>query len=252
MQFNLIIPMAGNGQRFYDAGYKDPKPFIDVLGKPMIVRVIDNFSELWENISQIVLICKPRHVERLNEILLSEYGNEGMSKFCVTAISTKDGTGVTEGAACTVAQGIRCGIFDESLPIMVANSDQIVNADLVDFWLNSRRNSILLFEETEGSEKWSYALIDPRFRNVVKVAEKSRISDYATVGIYSFASGEEFLKSMAQMVAHNDRVNNEFYLCPVYNYIRGPIGYKIINQNQMHGLGTPADLERYIEKESEK
>ena len=44
MNFNIVIPMAGAGSRFAIAGYTKPKPFIDVLGKPMIVRVLENLT----------------------------------------------------------------------------------------------------------------------------------------------------------------------------------------------------------------
>ena len=83
---------------------------------------------------------------------------------------------------------------------------------------------------------------------VVEVAEKKAISDLATVGIYYFAKGSDFVKAALDMIVSNDRVNGEFYTCPVYNYmikLGAKIGYEV-NKDAMHGLGTPEDLRNYI------
>ena len=75
------------------------------------------------------------------------------------------------------------------------------------------------------------------------------ISDLATVGIYYFAKGSDFVKAALDMIVSNDRVNGEFYTCPVYNYLitlGAKIGVYEVNKDAMHGLGTPEDLRNYI------
>ena len=84
---------------------------------------------------------------------------------------------------------------------------------------------------------------------VTEVREKTPISNIATVGIYLFSSGQEFIESNLQMIIENDRVNGEFYTCPIYNYLikKGKkIGVYSIDSSNMHGLGTPEDLNKYL------
>jgi dTDP-glucose pyrophosphorylase len=85
---------------------------------------------------------------------------------------------------------------------------------------------------------------------VVEVAEKRPISDLATVGIYYFRRSAEFVRAARQMIEKNIRVNGEFYVCPVFNEMI-EAGLKIlvheIDSSQMHGLGTPEDLSRFLE-----
>ncbi len=108
--------------------------------------------------------------------------------------------------------------------------------------------SILVFRDDDRDPKWSFAEVDAG-GIVVRVAEKQPISDLATVGIYLFRRGRDFVAAAADMIANNDRVNGEFYTCPVYNYaIRAGarVGVWEIPQTAMHGLGTPDDLDAFI------
>ncbi len=114
--------------------------------------------------------------------------------------------------------------------------------------------SILTFTDTEKNPKWSFARINNEAL-VVEVQEKKAISEFATVGIYFFTKGSDFVNGAIDMIINNDRVNNEFYTCPVYNYLikeGKQIGIYNIEFNQMHGLGTPDDLEKYLNKFSFK
>ena len=86
---------------------------------------------------------------------------------------------------------------------------------------------------------------------VEEVREKVPISEEATVGIYFFSKGSDFVDAAVQMFIENDRVNNEFYTCPTYNYLIAN-GKKIdtynIKQECMNGIGIPEDLQNYINK----
>ena len=95
--------------------------------------------------------------------------------------------------------------------------------------------------------KWSYAKTDKN-GNVCEVAEKKVISNNATVGVYYWKHGEDFVKYAEQMIKKNVRVNNEFYVCPVYNEaIKDKKIIKIKNIESMWGLGTPEDLNYFID-----
>ena len=99
--------------------------------------------------------------------------------------------------------------------------------------------------------KWSYAGIDNN-GIVTHVVEKEVISNEATVGIYNFRHGLSFVSAAKEMIANNERVNDEFYVAPTYNYLIAHghrIGiYNVGSEGDgMYGLGIPADLEAFLE-----
>lgn len=236
---NIVIPMAGLGSRFAKEGYTKPKPFIDVAGVTMIERVIEN---VYYPGAKYFLIGRKEHLEQEKELV-----NEIIKKYQVKFIGIDK---VTEGTACTVLFARK--FINNSEPLLIANSDQIVDISIPEY-INDclSRNldgSILTFTDDELNPKWSFAKIDTN-SFVTEVREKVPISSFATVGIYLFSQGKDFVNSALDMIIENDRVNNEFYTCPVYNYMMRE-GKQIvifnIQQDQMHGMGTPKDLQNYL------
>jgi len=155
---------------------------------------------------------------------------------------------LTEGAACTIL--LSCWLINNDEPLLLANSDQIVEMNIANFINDSIERkldgSILTFPANHP--KWSYAKIDGN-GHLVELREKEVISEYATVGLYYYQRGRDFVNSAIQMIANNDRVNNEFYTAPAYNYSVEnslKIGIYNIEEAQMYGLGTPEDLDLYI------
>jgi NDP-sugar pyrophosphorylase family protein len=239
---NIVIPMAGLGSRFVSAGYEKPKPFIDVLGLPMIQRVLMNLE--LKN-SRFILIARKEHLEKEKNIV-----NKIQEKYNNTIFIGIDK--LTEGTACTVLFAKK--FIDNNSPLLIANSDQIVDIDIADFVKdcldNNYDGSILTFKDPSLNPKWSYAKKN-NSDFVVEVREKVPISEEATVGIYFFSKGSYFVDAAVQMIIENDRVNNEFYTCPTYNYLianeKKIITY-IIKQDCMNGIGVPEDLKNYINK----
>ena len=234
---NIVIPMAGAGSRFVDAGYTVPKPFIDVCGIVMIERVLENLKV---SNARFILIARDEHLVSENasfERLREKYNCE---------ILTVDK--LTEGAACTIL--LSCWLINNDDPVLLANSDQIVEMNIANFINDSIERkldgSILTFPANHP--KWSYAKIDGN-GHLVELREKEVISEYATVGLYYYQRGRDFVNSAIQMIANNDRVNNEFYTAPAYNYsVKNSlkIGIYNIEEIEMYGLGTPEDLDLYI------
>ena len=156
----------------------------------------------------------------------------------------------TEGAACTVL--LATAYIDGGEELVIANSDQLVDYDLNRFIEHARRSgadgSILTFEAVHP--KWSYARVNDAGL-VTQVAEKRVISNHATVGIYYFRRGSDFVQAATSMIRKELRINNEFYVCPVYNELiladRKIIAHEI-PEGAMHGLGTPEDLEIYLSR----
>ena len=203
-KMNVLIPMAGAGSRFEKAGYTFPKPLIDVRGKPMIQWVVDNLNVE----AKYIFIVQRSHFEKYNL-------KETINNFCPNNEIVQI-EGITEGAACTTLLAKQ--YIDKDEPLIIANSDQFVEWDSDDFMYNCSASdldaNILTFRSTHP--KWSFAKLN-EFGYVTEVAEKKPISDVATVGIYYWRKGSDYVKYAEQMINKNIRVNNEFYVCPVFN-----------------------------------
>jgi len=234
-KMNIIIPMAGHGSRFLQAGYTFPKPLIEVHGKPMIQVVIDNLKVD----AHFIFIVQKEHREK--------YNLDSMLSLLAPGCDIVDVDKVTEGAACTVLLGKE--FINNDNPLVIANSDQFVEWSSLDFFYKMNEQNldggIVSFKSTHP--KWSYAKTDNN-GFVLEVAEKKTISDIATVGIYYWKKGSDFVKYAEQMIDKNIRVNKEFYVCPVYNEaILDGLKFKTFDVPKMWGLGTPEDLDYYLE-----
>jgi dTDP-glucose pyrophosphorylase len=236
---NIVIPMAGAGSRFSQAGYEKPKPFIDVAGKPMIARVLENLAY---PDAKYILIARKEHLQKEQGLVTWIKENYNVTFVTVDAL--------TEGTACTILYARN--FIRGKAPVVIANSDQIIDIKFEDFINDAIRRkldgSILTFVDEDRNSKWSFAKLNAE-NLVTEVQEKKPISSFATVGIYLFSNGEDFIESLVQMVIENDRVNGEFYTCPSYNYLikQGKkIGIYNIKSQNMHGIGTPEDLNEYL------
>lgn len=240
IKLNIVIPMAGAGSRFSVAGYKHPKPLIPINGVPMIRLVINNLRPRIGH--RFIFICQQTHIEA--------YGLEEKLTAWAPEIELISLPNLTEGAACTVLAAEH--LINDDTPLMIANSDQYIDANIDTYltYMASRKLDGLIMTMKAEDPKWSYVGIDENDL-VLRVVEKEVISDEATVGIYNFSRGRDFVTSAKSMIARNLRVNNEFYVAPVYNQLIATgarVGYFNIGRegDGMYGLGTPADLELFI------
>jgi beta-phosphoglucomutase-like phosphatase (HAD superfamily)/dTDP-glucose pyrophosphorylase len=234
-KLNVLIPMAGAGSRFEQAGYTFPKPLIEVNGKPMIQVVIENLN-LDAN---YIYVVQKSHREK--------YNLDTLLNLLTPGCKIVETDGLTEGAACTAL--LAKDYIDNDNPLFFANSDQFVEWDSNEFMYKMQETDadggIVSFTATHP--KWSFAKIDENGL-VTEVAEKNPISDIATVGYYFWKHGSDFVKYAEQMIDKNIRVNNEFYVCPVFNQaIEDCKEIRTFNTNGMWGLGTPEDLNYYLE-----
>jgi HAD superfamily hydrolase (TIGR01509 family) len=233
-RMNVLIPMAGAGSRFEKAGYTFPKPLIEVKGKPMIQVVVDNLNIE----ANYIYVVQKSHREKYNLDTLLNLITPGCKILEVD--------GLTEGAACTAL--LAKEYIDNDYPLLFANSDQFVEWNSSDFMYKMQETEsdggIVTFEATHP--KWSFAKIDNN-GFVTEVAEKNPISNIATVGYYYWKKGSDFVKYAEQMIEKNIRVNNEFYVCPVFNQaIEDDKKIRTFNIDRMWGLGTPEDLDFYL------
>lgn len=238
---NIVVPMAGRGSRFAQAGYKMPKPLIDIYEHPMIEHVTKNITPRCEH--RFIYICQQEHLDKygLAEKL------EVIAPGCVIIPINY----ITEGAACTVLLAEKYIDTDDAM--MIANSDQFVDIDINDYIAAIGSHDGLIMTMPSDDPKWSYIKFDEQ-GYVTMVQEKKVISNEATVGIYNYKYGRDFIKYAHQMIDKNIRVNNEFYVAPVYNEMIDA-GMKIVYHNvgkRMYGLGVPEDLNYFMEQDVSK
>ena len=225
----ILIPMAGEGQRFRAAGYTKPKPLINVLGEPMIKRVMDNIGYC----GYYVLIAQLDHAAELREVLPDT---------SVVWINEK-----TSGAACTTLAAEKYINTSESL--LIANCDQLVDnlgMAFMENWARCEEADGFLVTFCSQSPNHSYCKLDNRGW-VTHVAEKDPVSHHANVGMYWWKHGSDYVEYCRQMIKKDIRTNGEFFICPVYNEAIAD-GKKILtcSVDGMHCLGTPEDLEAYV------
>lgn len=232
---NVLVPMAGNGSRFAQAGYTFPKPLIEVQGSPMIKVVVDNLAI---DAHYIFLVQKEHYYK---------YNLQTLLTLIAPGCDIVQVDGMTEGAACTVLLGKE--LINNDKPLLIANSDQFIpNFNSSEFMWSVAGDtvdaSIITFENYHP--KWSYVRLDEN-GYVTELAEKNPISNTATVGVYYWKKGSDCIYSIERMIAKGIKTNNEYYLAPSFNeMILSGQKIKTYQINDFYGLGTPEDLEQYL------
>lgn len=238
---HVVIPMAGLGSRFAVAGYRLPKPFIDVRGKPMIFWVIDNMKSSKYKL-KFHFIMRQEHIN--NYGFEEKLAAEGIDATFHPVQQT------TEGAACSVL--LAKEHINSSDPLVIINSDQYLDIHIDEFYtalMNPAYHGIIstFWQPNKDDIKWSYAALDKEGL-VTDVREKTWIGPNATTGLYGWARGVDFVKYAEQMITNNVRTNGEFYVAPVYNeVIKEGTQIRTHLCKKMYGLGVPADLEYFLE-----
>lgn len=235
--FNILIPMAGAGSRFVEGGYTVPKPLVEVKGATLIKHAVDSLEI---NNGKHIYLARAEHIadyaldDTLREI------TEAPNSVVIIPVEA-----LTEGAAATTL--LAKDLIDNESPVIICNSDQIAEFDTIKFLQHIGKKNldgcIAVFESTDP--KWSYVSLDED-GHVDRVAEKEVISNTATVGIYYWKHGSDYVKYAEQMIAKDIRTNGEFYVAPVYN--EAIADNKVIGTyavDKMISLGTPEDVEAY-------
>jgi NDP-sugar pyrophosphorylase family protein len=233
---SIVLPLAGRGRRFVEAGFREPKPLIPVHGMPMVEVVVRN--------------VRPRRPHRFIVPALAEHLDATPLAAVVRRLAPDavlvpvDAT--TEGAACTVLLTAR--LIDGDDPLLIANTDQWVEGGIDALLAAADRRGVdgTIMTFPADDPKWSYAVVGAA-GDVERVVEKQVVSRDATVGIYHFRRGADFVAGARRMMAKNLRVNGEFYVAPVYNeLIADGRRIRVFPVGGMHGMGTPDDLTAFL------
>ena len=237
---NIVIPMAGAGSRFAVAGYKDPKPLIPIHGIPMIRLIIENLKPSAKH--RFIFICQKTHVQK--------YSLRDKLGIWAPGSEILELEELTKGAACTVLKAKH--LINSDSPLMIANSDQYVDIFIDDYLDAISNNSLdgLIMTMKTTDPKWSFVKLSKE-NMVLDVVEKKAISNEATVGIYNYRYGKDFVNAAEKMIELNQTVNGEFYVAPAYNLMikeNKKIGIFNIGSEGagMYGLGIPSDLDLFL------
>lgn len=238
-RMNILIPIAGKGQRFAEAGYKTLKPFIPIPPHdiPMLQGVIINLLD--KRIDQKFVFVGRNFTSETKRLISKWTGGKPCS-----FVDVEDKPQFGQAYSCLEA----ADEIGNETPLLIANADQLVGErhwqqnfyDFINAWRPD--GCITLFPNSHP--KWSYAQISNG--QIVRTAEKEVISDMATCGHYYFKHGSTFVDLAAQAFQEQEKVNGEFYVCPLYNRLI-LAGGKVLPYlvNNFIGLGTPEDLNKY-------
>lgn len=218
----LIMPMAGRGARF---GPKAVKPLVDVDGVPLFVYAERSIGL---DFDERIFIVQAEH--QLNDVILGYYPEAKIVEL----------DHVMDGTVCSVLEAREH--WQDGSSIFIANCDQYVEWDttMLD---PSHDASIATFKLQEGDPKWSYVeMINEPY--VERVVAKEAISTDAVVGWYYWKDGRDYERCAEAMIAADDRVKGEFYVCPVYNYFDKQV--TAFQVQRMVGLGTLEDYQAYL------
>ncbi len=237
---HIIMPMAGEGSRFRNAGWTTPKPLIELAGKPLFVRAIESVR-VDDAPMRYSLIVRQEHID--------EYGiDKGIREILPDAmIYSVEKT--TRGAVetCLMAEA---GIVDDDA-VVVMDCDLEFRSEayrrIIEEALNNEDatgGALVSFDSNEP--KYSYAELDEN-GNVIRTAEKEVISNHALCGAYFFASGKEFKEVAHRLLNEPVMLKPEFYVSLLYNYLlaKGDT-VKLATMEDYRSYGTPEELKRYL------
>jgi RpiB/LacA/LacB family sugar-phosphate isomerase len=234
---NIILPVAGLAKRFADAGYTLPKPLIQVDGVPMIKLAIQSLPVNDKD-------CRLIFVVRQEHQVSHDIGNvlKGLFKGFDVRIVTLDH--LTQGTLCSCI--LARDEIDLDSPLIIYTPDVCFKSDFnpKEAFAAGMDGFILTFKANDPAH--SYAVSDAG--RVTRTAEKKVISNDALVGVYCYRDGRTFLKYADLAIDSGIKVNDEFYVAPMYNLmIHDGLRIGLHRVDKMYVLGTPEDVDFYTE-----
>ena len=235
---NILIPLGGKSDFFNSVEYVYPRSLIEISGKTMIQRVIENYAEIDDKHFIFVINqddCDGYHLDSILRLLTD-------SKCDIVKLS-----GQTRGAVCSALMAVE--VINNNNPLIVANGDQVIESSLADITKSFQKEkldaAVITFQSVHP--KWSYVRVDEK-NKVVESAEKRPLSKNAVAGFYYFAKGKDFVTAAMQSIAKDAHINEVFYIAPVLNelVLAGKnIGHHAIESTMYHSFYSPIKIAEY-------
>ena len=236
---NLVIPIASSSKFFSLEEYGYPKPLIEVMGIPMIERVIENITH-GNNFKKIIFIVQQDECDRFH---LDDTLNL-LSPIKPEIIKLRADT---QGALCSVLLAVESINQDE--PLLISNADQIFDRGIADhlqhFCASDLDAACLTFSSVHP--RWSYVKTNGNGL-VIETAEKRPISKHAIAGVYCYKKGSDFVQNGMASIKHGSSVEGKYFLSPVFNeYVLSgkKVGHYTVPNDQYHTFYSPQKIEEY-------
>lgn len=251
MPGRILIPMAGAGQRFADAGYRVHKPAIMTVDrttgqeKPMVVCATKDLPGVAADGSNVIYVDRNFHeTDGVEDAIRAWYPQ--------AAFITVDH--LTEGQACTCM--LAEPYLDPEQPLLIAGCDNGMDIDRDAFDALTKECDCIVFTyrhneavlANPNAYGWMIADADGNITgtSIKKAISDSPMEDPAVVATFWFRRAAVFIEATKKMIAENDRINGEFYVDQTVKHVLD-LGYraKIFDIDRYVGWGTPADYEGY-------
>jgi beta-phosphoglucomutase-like phosphatase (HAD superfamily)/CTP:phosphocholine cytidylyltransferase-like protein len=239
---NIIIPLAGKGERFLKEGYTVPKPIIQVFHKTMLEYVIDHLSI--ESTNHKVFIF---YREDLNHFHFEEYYKGKYPTICFIQVPE------TKGASETLYKGIQ-KIFDLQIEFfqktLVIDCDTFYTTDIISHFNKCNDNMVFCTKKENEKPIYSYIQFDQE-KKIHNIVEKEKISDYANTGAYAFANIHDLHQYCKYILDNNITFRNEPYTsCVIAQMIKENHIFKscVLKENDVVVVGTPQQLKEYKDR----
>lgn len=234
---NIIIPLGGTGERFKKENYALPKPLIKVLGKEMILHVIQNLNLNNDDVIHIIYNSE-----------LEQYGFTDLLHRCDIKLNLIKLNKRTEGASETILYGLST-FNDEKLKkkCVLIDGDTFYTKDILSIYRTQYDNAVFAFDDDQDNPIFSYITFNEN-GIINEIKEKCKISNYANTGCYCFKSGLLLKEYCEKIISRNIRQNGEYYTsCVIDLMIRENNIFiaNIINKTDFHCIGTPLQLKLY-------
>ncbi|HTB63402.1 MAG TPA: glycosyltransferase family 2 protein [Opitutales bacterium] len=238
---NVLLLMAGPSDKFREAGHTFPKNLVEIEGRPIMQRVLENVFPL--------IGAKDRLIVVLNREEIQRYHTDSVARLLAPKVCVREAPGKTAGAACSALLAIEQ--IDNDQPLVICNGDQVILADLpaalADFKKHDLDGGVIVFEDVHP--RWSFVKCNAEGL-VVETAEKRPISKLATAGFYYFKRGRDFVRAAERMIIKDSQVDGLFYVCPAYNELlleNARVGVHMMPRQNYFSLATPQGAQIYTE-----
>ena len=238
----MIIPMAGLSQRFYNAGYTQPKYMLPLWGENVFYYVMESFKRYFKDWKFVFVF---RKIYQTASFIAQTCKKLGLENYLLVELPNP-----TLGQAHTAMLGLQRVNLSDYESLFVFNIDtfrpHFALPQELDF---TKIDGYLEVFEGEG-EQWSFVV--PNAENkVIQTTEKERVSNLCSSGLYYFKNTEYFKEIFTQMQQKQDFTRNEFYIAPMYNYLIAQdkdVRFHKITSGEIVFCGTPREYEKLKEK----